>query len=536
MLAVALTATVLTVVINHTETSEFRKDLVRWVTALLLGLPLLVAATYAGEFRPSAKVWLQTAALVAIGVIGWRIGEPGNWQLLVLLLAVVLSMASTIPGIVSRSQHDWWRIHVGIFNAILLASLLTVVVHAGLWMAIASIEHLFSLKWGSAYPDVMAVCWWFVAPLAAAAQFPDSRAEFDRSLPGSAAWGRLCQFALIPLGFLFIAIISVYALRIVIWQELPDGMVALPVLALGCYGMAGRLLLEPWIEDRKWARVFARVFQVFPIFSILLFMALARRISEYGFTFERYAALALAVWINLYCILLWFRKSTPAVAAPALLAVISLIAIFGPLGARQLSLASQQTRLEALLDEPQPRSNESVRKITSSISYIATHHDLEDLEQIVGKLQIPADSGGWKKIQAARQHLQLPAVREDGAEERSFHWPQTKPMTLGGARWLHEPRSLSWNSIELGNDADGNPLSVRFRDRQLVGLVGDRIDKNFDLGSIDPSAADLESQPPTFEWVVGDRSFVILILEGEWETLPERAMQPIRLGYRVLER
>jgi hypothetical protein len=317
VIAAAVVATVCAIASNHIDAGPTHRELMRVVFAAEFALPLLVAAAFAGELFPRGRLVFQAGALAWAVGNWWFLKDLENWQLHTMLLVASVSIASAVPGLAKSHPQNWWRVNIGTLNAIVLGKLLALFVQIGLLLAIESIQSLFGLKLPKAFLDSVAICWLFLAPVAATAMLPPARGELDRSQPGFAVWGRLCQFAAMPLGFLFTGILLVYAARIALEQKLPDGMVALPVLALGCYGLVGRLLLEPWRGDKMWARAFACVFPAFPVFSILLLLSLWVRIAKYGFTFERYAALALAIWLDLFCLLLLLRKSLPMALAPA---------------------------------------------------------------------------------------------------------------------------------------------------------------------------------------------------------------------------
>jgi hypothetical protein len=528
-------ATLCSIAANHIDSTSLDKELVRVVFAAGLALPLLVAAAFAGELFPRGRMLFHAGALAWAFSNWWFLRDLENWQIHTMLFVAALSIASAVPGLAKSPPHNWWRVNIGTLNAIVLGGLLALFVQIGLLLAIASIQSLFDLKLSKAFTDCIAICCLFIAPCAATAMLPAAHGEFDRSQPGFAAWGRLCQFAVIPLGFVFTAILTTYAVRIAFEKKLPDGMVALPVLALGCYSLAGRLLLEPWRADKAWGRAFAFVFPAFPVFSILLLLSLWVRIAEYGFTFERYAALALAAWLDIFCVLLLLRKNLSPAAAPALLAAFALFAVFSPLGAREVSLASQSARLEKLLAEPAPRSQESTRRLASAAQYISYNYDLAAIEQFVGKLDIPADSIGYKIFAAVRKKLALPELNYNGKLRSKFSWPDDKPVALKDAKNLFFPASGPASHVGLGKNADGKMLSVGFKQGHLVGMVDSRIHKQLNLHTIEPDAAQASS-PPSFEWNVDGRTFSIIITSSYWETHPDGTRETDGVTFLVLEK
>jgi hypothetical protein len=527
-------ATLCSIAANHIDSTSVDKELVRVVFAAGLALPLLVAAAFAGELFPRGRLLFHAGALAWAFSNWWFLRDLENWQIHTMLFVAALSIASAVPGLAKSPSHNWWRVNIGTLNAIVLGGLLALFVQIGLLLAIASIQSLFDLKLSKAFTDCIAICCLFIAPCAATAMLPAAHGEFDRSQPGFAVWGRLCQFAVIPLGFLFTAILTAYAAKIAFEQKLPDGMVALPVLALGCYSLAGRLLLEPWRADKAWARAFALVFPAFPLFSILLLLSLWVRIAEYGFTFERYAALALAAWLDLFCVLLLLRKNLSPAAAPALLSAFALIAIFSPFGARQVSLASQSARLEKLLAEPAPRSAESTRRLASAAEYISLNYDRSVIERFVGKLDIPADSQGYKIFAAVREKLALPELIGNGGLRSTFRWPDDKPVPLSNAKNLF-PASGASSYANLGYDAEGKKLSVSHEGGQIVAKIGGNVDKTFDLGALDTLSTTAPA-PPLFNWDIAGRAFTVVVVDARWATQNGSTTELEFVSFLVLEK
>lgn len=492
--------------LNHSDSESAKETTTRVACATSFAFPLLVAAVYAGELFPRRRWIFQVAAVLGVWAC-WQFLDPEREGLTLLLVWIAAaSIASAVPGFVNEPRKNWWRVNIGTLNAMVLSSILTLVVLLGLLLAFESIESLFDLELRRIDGDVIAFCIFLVAPLAVTALLPAARAGLDATQPGFAVWGRFCQLALVPMGFLFTGILAAYAIRILIERAMPDGMVALPVLALGCFGLSAVWLLEPWRDERKWAGAFARIFPgVFPLFSILLFLALARRIEDYGFTFQRYGALALAVWITACCVVLLVRRSASPAFAPALLAVFALIAAFGPLSSKQVCLRSQTYRLKQLLAE---RSEDNADRIASSLRYIAFNYDQATVEKFTGPLDLEKNASKYELAKAARKKLGLPEINYDGSVRVEFEWPEEKPIPVEGYRLLHK-----WNrgTIALGPD----DLRIQIRDGKLAAWSGSKKLHDFDLPVLDPSKAESAEAPPTFDWNYEGREFRIVVLSAE---------------------
>lgn len=519
------------ILVHHSGSGAVETLGTRAAYAAAFALPLLVAAAYAGELFPRRRWIFQGAALLAIWA-HWQFLDPEKDGVTFLLVWIAAAgIASAVPGLVAEPKSNWWRVNIGGLNALVLAGILTLVVMIGLLLAVESLRALFDLKIPKISQDVVAMCGFLVGPLAVVVLLPAARAELDAQLPGFAVWGRFCQWALVPIGFLFTAILAAYAVRIVVERNLPDGMVALPVLALGCYGLAALWLLEPWRVEKGWAKAFARSFPVvFPLFSILLFLALARRIEEYGFTSPRYAALALAIWIVACCLVVLVRRAAAPAFAPALLAVFALVAAFGPLSSREVCLRSQTRHLEQLLAD---RSADSESRIASSVRYLAYNYDRTVIERFTGPLDIKEDSVKYDIAQAARKKLGLPNINYDGSLSLEFNWPKERPLSVEGFRLVH---GIRCRAVPLGKTASGEALEIRRKDSQLAAYAGSKKLHAFDLSTIDPAAAAKADSPPGFPWEFEGRKFRVVILNAQWNKKSERVSDLVSVDVVVFEK
>jgi hypothetical protein len=531
VLAAGLVGAVAVIVSNHSSSPELDKSCDEIFFAVLFAFPVLVAAVYAGELFPRRKWIFQIVSGLAI-LAHWHFLDPDKEGLSLLLVWIAaVCAASVVPGLVSKPDKNWWRVNIGALNAIILASILTLIVLVGSLLAVESIQALFDLEILRLDGDVIAICGLLVAPLAVTALLPAAREEVDANQSGFVVWGRLCQWALVPMGFLFTGILAAYAVRILLERQLPDGMVAMPVLALGCYGLAAQLILEPWRADKVWARAFSMVFPlVFPLFSILLFVALASRISEYGFTWQRYTALALAILIVACCVGFLFRRWVSPAFAPALLGLLALVAAFGPLSSQQVCLRSQSAILESLLAN---RSAESDARIASSLRYLAFNYDRAVLERFTGTLELKDDGNKYDLARAAREKLDLPEVNSDGSVRVEFEWPSDRAVSVEGYRTIH---GLDGGIVELGKTASNERLAIRVEKNDLAAFAGPEKVHAFDFSNIDPDAAEGAAAPPEFLWSFEGREFRVVVIKAEWDQAAAGERELKSAAFVVLEK
>lgn len=191
------------VLMNHSDSEVIDANCGNIVGAAIFALPVLVAAVYAGELFPGRRWIFHGLALLAV-FLHWQFLAPSRQAMdLFVVWIAAASIASMSPGLVAKPQSNWWRLNIGALNAVILGAILTLTVLVGLLLAMASLEMLFDLKCSGLHLDVVSVCGFLVAPLAATILLPAATEELDARQPGFAVWGRLCQWALVPIGFLF---------------------------------------------------------------------------------------------------------------------------------------------------------------------------------------------------------------------------------------------------------------------------------------------------------------------------------------------
>lgn len=452
---------------NHgPKEGTFPETCYRIMQLALVSFPLFVGAGYLGEVRPRWRGAAWTGSLLALALIWRRIPQDHApfvfvYGYLATILAV-LTFASAVPGL--GGSRSWWRVNVGTALALVLAFMASSIVEVGLQVALHSIHALFGFNLDRYHIDALSLVALLFAPLAVIALLPPAREEGPLPLEGF--WRALGQWVLAPLGFIFIGILVAYAGLILMRWKLPDGLVATPVLALGAYGTAAMLLLQPWRDSHAAARWFGRIYPAaFLLSSILLFVALAERLRAYGVTFDRYTALAAGVWFVIAAALFLFRAANSGALIMAAAAAITLIGSVGPLSAGSLSLRSQSARLAALLKE-QDRSK-NAENIRSGVEFLAENFGLADLEKITGPLGLDSKLQGWELPREAAKKL---GVAEDSSQQ--FLWNGAKPVSVAGYSAMHGNRSRV--GCSMGKTKDGADLRVELDNGKPRVMAGDK--------------------------------------------------------------
>ena len=211
----------------------------------------------------------------------------------------------------------------------------------------------------------------------------------------------LAEFVLVPLLLVYTAILYAYAIKIALEWTLPKG--TLGSMVVGYLHGRRRHASCSAHPMRETGGTLVRLFWRYWVWLtalpvILLFLAVYRRIADYGVTEDRYLMVLIGVWALALAIIRVTRgENFDLRLVPGVLALLLLAASFGPGGANGFSVMSQRAELEKLLikrglliDGKLVARTDSIRTVAVSAPmrlacvgiewYLNTHHALGALE------------------------------------------------------------------------------------------------------------------------------------------------------------
>ncbi len=342
--------------LNH----DFARDVdARIMGALAASFLWAVAVDFfieSGKRPLAARLALWVAGIGAVAALFYWFWEL--WVSPQLLIGALLILVG-LGGYVGRnvSNETFWlfnhRLWLGAALALFGAGLFA----AGLVAIIETVRLLFGLAAPAQVQEhVITLSLCFVAPVSflafAPSRFTDpitAREEGDFTLRAAAA---LTKFVLVPLLLLYTAILYAYAVKILLAFELPKGMLGGMVVS---YLLAGAATLLVGYPSRETGGAHVRFFfnswvELSALPVALLFVAVGRRIADYGVTEQRYLMVLIGVWALILAAFRVLRgKDFDLRLVPGVLAVLMFAASFGPGGAIGFSVLSQKEQLAALL-------------------------------------------------------------------------------------------------------------------------------------------------------------------------------------------
>ncbi|MBF6607535.1 MAG: DUF4153 domain-containing protein [Flavobacterium sp.] len=357
-MAVIMSASVV-MLIESSGADNFR--LVKIVICSSLGISLLFALKMLSQ-RLGKTYLLQIVGILFL--IGFYFILPASEDdftevhVYILITSYILShlLVSFIPFVNQQPEATFWQYNKNLFVNIVLTAIFTGVLTGGVMLAVVAVEQLFALDFRqNIYPQIF-----FVMSITGSTLifllFSDSGlSSLERSSEYPVVLKFFTQFILIPLLLIYLVILYFYAGKIAVMWELPEGWVSYLILAYSIIGILALLLVHPLKLDsaRSWVKIFSNLFYytLVPLL-VLLFVAIATRILEYGYTEPRYFVVLIAVWLLFVVIYFIVFKKSSIKFIPISLFIFGLFSLIFPyLNAFSVAKRSQRTQLELLLAE-----------------------------------------------------------------------------------------------------------------------------------------------------------------------------------------
>ncbi len=412
MLAALLAVVALLIMIEN-DGSELLSKM--WMMAQL-GIPLFIGLSTLAE----SKSWpwrglgglIQIAGVVALVFYGWslpNLNAPDFETVHVIrysiFLLVVHLFVSFAPYLNQYAIAHFWEFNKQLFANFIIGMAYAVILWAGLSLAILAVDQLFQLQLnGKIYLQLFVVLIGIFNTTFFLYHFPVEYEYTDLDTSYTQVFKTLCKFILIPIVTLYFVILYAYSAKILISWALPVGWVASLVIGFSIAGILTYLLNYrlPAYDNSPIAYNYRRWFWwvMLPMIA-MLFVAISRRIMDYGITEERYFVAYIGFWLSLTGCYFVFSKTDNIKFVPISLAVFGLTAVLGPSSAFNVSVQSQKGMLEQLLVEngrleagkiAQGKTllpEKDGKKIISVLNFLEKRHQFSAIQNW---LPIPVDS------------------------------------------------------------------------------------------------------------------------------------------------
>jgi hypothetical protein len=339
-----------------------------------IGISFFVSSQLIDESQSMriGRSWLIKIISVSIA-IGFYFSLPQKVNVsqlsqIVIWLCITHLSITFVPFFNRKQIQYFWQFNQSLFLRILQSILYSGVLFVGMVLALVAIDHLFNVQIDSkVYTRLFFFLGFVFNTLFFTAGIPKS---FDSPVFYPKGLKLFAQFVLIPLVSIYQIILYCYLTKIVISSSWPTGWVSYLVLFCSGFSLLIILLIWPLInqKDNAWMRLYSRItlISLIPL-SILMAVAVFKRIDAFSFTEERLILVMISVWlffITIYCII---NKLKNIRVIPLSLAVFFLVGNFGPWGFYSLSQKAQFSLLESMLHKNNLILNEKWIKSTSQI-------------------------------------------------------------------------------------------------------------------------------------------------------------------------
>jgi len=366
------------------------------LTATLGLVYFLSAGLYVRSTCRGNIFYVITQLLIAVLLVVYYFTLPDfiqdtHIQRYIILNAVGHLAVSFAPFLHKRNVNAFWHYNKILFIRILTSGLYSVVLFGGLAGVLGSLQALFGIDIdGDTYLILGCTIFGIFNTLFFLSAVPLNPEYADRDSSYPVGLTMFTQYVLIPLVSIYMAILFAYEAKILITFNLPKGWISALIIAFSIVGILANLLVYPLREnsDKGWIRFFARWFYLLMMpLLVLFYWAVLHRIYEYGFTEERYYLLITAIWLTGISLYFVFSKNKNILFIPITLALLGLFSQFsGPLSASAISLNSQLTRLEKLLNDEEIKTDGNKQKEAIQImKYCMQTHGRQSMIPIFGE-------------------------------------------------------------------------------------------------------------------------------------------------------
>lgn len=370
-----------------------------------LGVPLFLAWHLFNEVESSFYIrrYSFVGAAILLIIFFFTLRGPLLYQhyLRFIVLAISFHLLVSFAPYIHR-QHtpsSFWHFNYEIFIRVLSSGFYALVFFIGLVIGVLALDQLFDLHIPTYVYLVIGIS---IIGLFGTSFFL-SGIPFDFDIQEKAeTYPQALKFftrsVLLPLLGLYLLILYSYGLKILLEWQLPNGYVAYLIIIFAIAGIFSFLLIFP-IQDEtenRWINTFARWYYITLLPLIfLLFVAIGRRLSDYGLTELRYYVLIIAFWLLGITIFFLVKKVRRIQVIPISLSVLLFISSYGPISSFYLAKRSQLFRLDQLLsknellvngkiltgDSPNMQfEQQDLREIRAILAYLDQRNQLNSLQ------------------------------------------------------------------------------------------------------------------------------------------------------------
>lgn len=308
-----LTATILSLTL-HLWTEDMRQRLkARGWQGGLHALWLALCIYWATEYELSIGQSIAAGTCVGAMLVGWF----------------------TLPFAKQANDRPAINFLIRLMGSGIIATGTSLVLFLGILLLIQSFKYLFNMDIEDPlYVDTATVCFTLVAPLLFMFQLPKDEQKYSQYNWLQHKFGNgIIHYLLIPLHLAYVITLYLYAGKILVTWELPNGWVSTLVSVLMLLTVIILFLLYPIHQQDHIKPVDRLAVRYLPIIVlpllVLMSIGIGRRFSDYGVTIQRLYLLLFNLWCYAVCIGLIVCRSRKVMwVAWSFVAILLLVSVF----------------------------------------------------------------------------------------------------------------------------------------------------------------------------------------------------------------
>lgn len=370
------------------------------ILTFVLGVSWLIGAQFFLEQlkNPKKGIWLKPVLLILLFLFYWHLPEVDTFydnpvclvRFFLFLIAGHLFVLFS-PFLFKWNKNAYWNYLKSAGFAIVRSGFFFGVLYLGLVIALLAVDSLFSVRVNEdVYFQLFLFCLGIVNTWIYLSDFPKNIYQ-QQEIHFNKALEVFVKYILIPLVILYLLILYAYSIKISVQWELPKGWVSYLVTALAFLGFTVQVIINP-IQKTVKSWTINRFYPWFYILMLplvlLLFIAIFRRVSDYGITENRYFVILLAFWILGMTLFLLFSKKKSLIMLPLSLFVLAILSSFGFWGASSVSLKSQTSQFtnvyKNVVENNKFATSDEYDQLRSILDYLDDRKSVNVLNTVTG--------------------------------------------------------------------------------------------------------------------------------------------------------
>ncbi len=338
-------------------------------TLLGLGIPLsLSAALFTEDLKNRfLKIALNLLAIILLFSYCYFLPEKLlSYQFYqITILGMVFTLSSFIVSYLAKNKDiPFWEFSKKIVIQLIIATLFSQILMAGLSLAVLSLDELFKIKINpDVYANLAVICYAIFAPVYFLSNIPNKNEKQKQEYTFNKFFKILGLYILLPILGLYCLILYVYLTQIIVHWKLPNGWVSMLVSILSIGGLICLMILYPLrMENKnKIIKFFSKYFNLLLLpLLVLMSIGIYRRISDYGITIDRCYILIFNVWLYGISIYLFLSKAKHIKWIVVSFATVALLTSVGPLSVFNVTKKALVKEIGQMLNEAKLLENGKV--------------------------------------------------------------------------------------------------------------------------------------------------------------------------------